>query len=61
MERILILQDIHDRYKVLDGAMDGRSSRGRWNGAFKSSNVRRDLDGLQWTRLIGGIVKGVLE
>ena len=45
-ERTLTPQDIHDRYKVLDGAIYGLSSHGRWNGAFKPSNVRRDPDGL---------------
>jgi len=45
-ERALTPQDIHDRYKVLNGAIYGLSSHGRWNGAFKPSNRRRDLDGL---------------
>ncbi len=45
-ERALTPQDIHDRYKVLQGAIYGLSSHGRWNGAFKPSNRRRDPDGL---------------
>jgi diapolycopene oxygenase len=45
-ERALTPVDIHNRYKVLNGAIYGLSSHGRWNGAFKPSNLRRDLDGL---------------
>ncbi len=45
-ERHLTPQDIHERYKVLNGAIYGLSSHGRWSGAFKPSNLRRDLDGL---------------
>jgi len=45
-ERALTPQDIHERYKVLNGAIYGLSSHGRWTGAFKPSNRRRDLDGL---------------
>jgi len=45
-ERALTPLDIHNRYKVLNGAIYGLSSHGRWNGAFKPSNTRRDLDGL---------------
>jgi diapolycopene oxygenase len=45
-ERALTPQDIHERYKVLNGAIYGLSSHGRWTGAFKPSNLRRDLDGL---------------
>ena len=45
-ERALTPKDIHERYKVLNGAIYGLSSHGRWNGAFKPSNLRRDLDGL---------------
>ncbi len=37
-ERALTPQDIHERYKVLNGAIYGLSSHGRWNGAFKPSN-----------------------
>ncbi len=45
-ERALTPVDIHNRYKVLNGAIYGLSSHGRWNGAFKPSNQRRDPDGL---------------
>jgi len=45
-ERALTPLDIHERYKVLNGAIYGLSSHGRWTGAFKPSNRRRDLDGL---------------
>ena len=45
-ERALTPQDIHDRYKVLNGAIYGLSSHGRWNGAFKPSNASREVDGL---------------
>ncbi len=45
-ERALTPQDIHDRYRVLDGAIYGLSSHGRLNGAFKPSNVVRGVEGL---------------
>jgi phytoene desaturase len=45
-ERALTPKDIHERYKVLNGAIYGLSSHGRWNGAFKPSNRRSDPDGL---------------
>lgn len=45
-EEALTPQDIHDRYKVLNGAIYGLSSHGRWTGAFKPANISRDLDGL---------------
>ncbi|HEY0795278.1 MAG TPA: phytoene desaturase family protein [Acidisarcina sp.] len=45
-ERALTPQDIHDRYKVLNGAIYGLSSHGKWNGAFKPANVSGRLDGL---------------
>ncbi|AFL86695.1 phytoene desaturase [Terriglobus roseus DSM 18391] len=45
-ERALTPQDIHDRYRVLDGAIYGLSSHGRMNGAFKPSNVVRGVEGL---------------
>ncbi len=45
-ERALTPQDIHDRYRVLDGAIYGLSSHGRMNGAFKPSNVVRGIHGL---------------
>jgi diapolycopene oxygenase len=45
-ERALTPQDIHERYRVLNGAIYGLSSHGRMNGAFKPSNVVRGIDGL---------------
>lgn len=45
-EEVLTPQDIHDRYRVLNGAIYGLSSHGRFNGAFKPSNIARDIDGL---------------
>ncbi len=38
--------DIHNRYKVLNGAIYGLSSHGRFNGAFKPSNTSSEVDGL---------------
>lgn len=45
-ERALTPQDIHDRYRVLDGAIYGLASHGRFLGAFKPSNRSPDLRGL---------------
>ena len=45
-ERHLTPQDIHERYKVLDGAIYGLASHGKVNGAFKPGNRSRDLAGL---------------
>ena len=45
-ERALTPQDIHDRYRVLNGAIYGISSHGRFMGAFKPANRSRDVDGL---------------
>jgi diapolycopene oxygenase len=45
-ERALTPQDIHDRYKVLNGAIYGLSSHGRFNGAFKPANASTDVQGL---------------
>ncbi|MBC8118682.1 MAG: phytoene desaturase [Burkholderiaceae bacterium] len=45
-ERHLTPQDIHDRYRVLNGAIYGIASHGRFFGAFKPGNRRRDLPGL---------------
>jgi phytoene desaturase len=45
-ERALTPQDIHTRYKVLNGAIYGLSSHGKWTGAFKPANASRELDGL---------------
>jgi phytoene desaturase len=45
-ESALTPQDIHDRYKVLNGAIYGLSSHGRFMGAFKPANRSRELGGL---------------
>ncbi len=45
-ERRLTPQDVHDRYRVLDGAVYGLASHGRLNGAFKPSNRSPDAPGL---------------
>jgi len=45
-ERHLTPQDIHDRYRVLNGAIYGISSHGVYNGAFKPANKSRELPGL---------------
>jgi len=46
VERHLTPQDINDRYSVLDGAIYGLASHGRFNGAFKPANRSPDLAGL---------------
>ena len=45
-ESALTPLDIHDRYRVLNGAIYGLASHGRWTGAFKPGNRSRDLRGL---------------
>jgi len=45
-ERTLTPQDIHDRYRVLDGAIYGLASHGRFMGAFKPGNRSRQVEGL---------------
>jgi phytoene desaturase len=45
-EHHLTPQDIHDRYRVLNGAIYGISSHGRFMGAFKPANRSKELDGL---------------
>jgi phytoene dehydrogenase-like protein len=45
-ERALTPLDIHNRYKVLNGAIYGLSSHGRLNGAFKPANASKEIDGL---------------
>jgi phytoene desaturase len=45
-ERALTPQDIHDRYRVLNGAIYGISSHGRFMGAFKPANRSREVPGL---------------
>ncbi|GJD57217.1 phytoene desaturase family protein [Methylobacterium dankookense] len=46
VERHLTPQDIHDRYKVLNGAIYGLASHGRVMGAFKPGNRSRQVRGL---------------
>lgn len=46
VERTLTPQDIHDRYKVLNGAIYGLASHGRVLGAFKPGNRSRQVRGL---------------
>ncbi|PRY93085.1 phytoene desaturase [Hasllibacter halocynthiae] len=43
VERALTPQSIHDRYKVLDGAIYGLVSHGKVNGAFKPGNRSRQV------------------
>jgi phytoene dehydrogenase-like protein len=38
--------DIHERYRVLNGAIYGLASHGRWLGAFKPPNRSPDVRGL---------------
>jgi phytoene dehydrogenase-like protein len=45
-ESSLTPQDIHERYRVLNGAIYGLASHGRFFGAFKPGNRSRDLHGL---------------
>ena len=45
-ERTLTPQDIHDRYRVLNGAIYGLSSHGKFLGAFKPGNRSHDVRGL---------------
>ncbi len=45
-ERALTPQDINDRYQVLNGAIYGLASHGRFLGAFKPGNRSPDLRGL---------------
>ena len=45
-EQHLTPQDIHERYRVLNGAIYGLASHGKVNGAFKPGNRSRDLGGL---------------
>jgi phytoene desaturase len=45
-ERALTPQDIHERYRVLNGAIYGLSSHGRFMGAFKPANRSREVGGL---------------
>jgi phytoene desaturase len=45
-ERSLTPQDIHERYQVLNGAIYGLASHGKFLGAFKPGNRSPDLRGL---------------
>ena len=45
-ERALTPQDINDRYHVLDGAIYGLASHGKFLGAFKPANRSPDIQGL---------------
>lgn len=45
-ESALTPQDIHDRYRVLNGAIYGLASHGKFLGAFKPGNRSRDVAGL---------------
>jgi phytoene dehydrogenase-like protein len=45
-ESWLTPQDIHDRYSVLNGAIYGLASHGKFLGAFKPSNRSPDVPGL---------------
>ena len=45
-ESTLTPQDIHDRYHVLNGAIYGLASHGKFLGAFKPGNRSPDLRGL---------------
>ena len=46
VEHHLTPQDIHDRYKVLNGAIYGLASHGKFLGAFKPGNRSRQVQGL---------------
>jgi phytoene dehydrogenase-like protein len=45
-EQALTPQDIKDRYHVLNGAIYGLASHGRFLGAFKPGNRSKDVKGL---------------
>jgi phytoene dehydrogenase-like protein len=45
-ERHLTPQDIHERYGVLNGAIYGIASHGRFRGGFKPANHSPDVAGL---------------
>lgn len=45
-EQVLTPQDIHDRYKVLNGAIYGLASHGKYLGAFKPGNRSPYVKGL---------------
>jgi diapolycopene oxygenase len=45
-ERFLTPKDIHERYAVLNGAIYGIASHGRFQGGFKPANHSTDIAGL---------------
>lgn len=45
-EASLTPQGIHNRYRVLNGAIYGLASHGKFLGAFKPANRRTDIRGL---------------
>ncbi|MDA8745699.1 phytoene desaturase family protein [Rubripirellula amarantea] len=45
-EASLTPEGIHNRYRVLNGAIYGLASHGKYLGAFKPANRRRDIKGL---------------
>jgi phytoene dehydrogenase-like protein len=45
-EASLTPQGIHNRYRVLNGAIYGLASHGKYVGAFKPGNRRKDISGL---------------
>ena len=45
-EASLTPDGIHNRYRVLNGAIYGLASHGKFLGAFKPANRRRDISGL---------------
>lgn len=45
-EAHLTPQDIHERYRVLNGAIYGLASHGKYLGAFKPGNRSKDIPGL---------------
>ncbi|EMB16795.1 phytoene desaturase [Rhodopirellula europaea 6C] len=45
-ENSLTPEGIHNRYRVLNGAIYGLASHGKFTGAFKPGNRRKDLHGL---------------
>ncbi|MEM9587181.1 MAG: phytoene desaturase family protein [Planctomycetota bacterium] len=45
-EASLTPEGIHNRYRVLNGAIYGLASHGKYLGAFKPANRRRDVQGL---------------
>lgn len=46
VERHLTPADIHERYRVLNGAIYGLASHGTFTGAFKPGNRSREVKGL---------------